>query len=129
MRKIIFLLILLFPLLSDAQWSAKIQTADSALTKLYERQLFNGTVLIAEKGKVLYKKAFGVAGAGAKPLTIDAAFNLASVSKQFFAMMVMMLKEQGKLQYDDPVQKYLPSFPYPAISLRHLMNQTSGLPE
>jgi len=103
--------------------------ADSALTKLYERRLFNGTVLIAEKGKVLYKKAFGVAGAGAKPLTIDAAFNLASVSKQFFAMMVMMLKEQGKLQYDDPVQKYLPSFPYPAISLRHLMNHTSGLPE
>jgi len=129
MRKIIFLLILLFPLLSDAQWSAKIQMADSALTKLYERRLFNGTVLIAEKGKVLYKKAFGVAGAGAKPLTIDAAFNLASVSKQFFAMMVMMLKEQGKLQYDDPVQKYLPSFPYPAISLRHLMNHTSGLPE
>ena len=129
MRKIIFLLILLFPLLSNAQWSAKIQTTDSALTKLYERQFFNGTVLIAEKGKVLYKKAFGTAGAGARPLTTTAAFNLASVSKQFFAMMVMMLKEQGKLQYDDPVQKYLPSFPYPAISLRHLMNHTSGLPE
>jgi N-acyl-D-aspartate/D-glutamate deacylase len=41
----------------------------------------------------------------------------------------MMLKEQGKLQYDDAVQKHLPTFPYPAITLRHLLNHTSGLPE
>ncbi len=129
MRKIIFLLIIACPFLSIAQWNAKIKTVDSALTSLYERQLFNGTVLIAEKGKVLYKKAFGIAGISAKQLTTASAFNLASVSKQFFAMMVMILKEQGKLQYDDAVQKYLPSFPYPEIKLRHLLNQVSGLPE
>jgi len=129
MRKITVLLIIICPLLSVAQWRSKIQTVDSVLTSLYEKQQFNGTVLIAEKGKVLYKKAFGIAGATGKPLTTDAAFNLASVSKQFFAMMVMMLKEQGKLQYDDPVQQYLPSFPYPGISIRHLMNHVSGLPE
>src|SRR5450432_3764432 len=123
MKKIIFGLLLL-PLLPHAQWNTKIQTIDSILTRLYEEQLFNGTVLIADKGKVLYKKAFGIAGASGKPLTTASAFNLASVSKQFFAMMVMMLKEQGKLQYDDAVQKYLPSFPYPHITLRHLMNHT-----
>lgn len=129
MRKIIHLLLIVFPLFSIAQWNAKIKTVDSVLSRLYDRQLFNGTVLIAEKGKLLYKKAFGIAGANQKPLTTASAFNLASVSKQFFAMMVMMLKEQGKLQYDDPVQKYLPSFPYNNITLRHLMNQTSGLVE
>lgn len=127
--KKIFLVVLIAPLLATAQWNTKIQTVDSVLTQLYERQLFNGTVLIAEKGKVLYKKAFGIAGADQRPLTVSAAFNLASVSKQFFAMMVMMLKEQGKLRYDDAVQKYLPSFPYPAITIRQLMNHTSGLPE
>jgi len=129
MRKIIQLLVIICPLLTTAQWNSKIQTVDSVLIRLYERQLFNGTVLIAEKGKVLYKKAFGIAGISEKPLTTASAFNLASVSKQFFAMMVMILKEQDRLQYDDAVQKYLPSFPYPEISLRQLMNHTSGLPE
>ncbi|MEP6746436.1 MAG: serine hydrolase [Bacteroidota bacterium] len=128
MRKLI-LLLLLFPYLCSAQWNPKIKTVDSVLTILHEQQLFNGTILIGEKGKVLYKKAFGIAGADQKALTTVSAFNLASVSKQFFAMMVMMLKEQGKLQYDDAVQKFLPSFPYPDITLRHLMNHTSGLPE
>lgn len=128
MRKILVLL-LTCPLLLPAQWNTKIQTVDSALTRLYEQQLFNGTVLIAEKGTVLYKKAFGIAGANEKQLTTTSAFNLASVSKQFFAMMIMMLKEQGKLRYDDAVQQYLPSFPYPDITVRHLLNHTSGLPE
>ncbi len=129
MRKITLIMVVICPLLASAQWGGKIKTADSLLTILHEKQLFNGTVLIAEKGRVLYKKAFGIAGANGRPLTTGSAFNLASVSKQFFAMMVMMLKEQGKLQYDDAVQKYLPTFPYPAITLRHLLNQVSGLPE
>ncbi len=128
MKKIFFLLCIL-PLLVTAQWAGKIQTVDSVLTRLYEQQLFNGSILVAEKGKILYKKAFGIAGTDGRLLTTASSFNLASVSKQFFAVMVMMLKEQGKLEYDAPVQKYLPSFPYPGISIRHLLNHTSGLPE
>ena len=128
MRKLLFLLLIL-PLLASAQWNKKIQTVDSVLTTLYEKQLLNGTVLIAEKGKILYKKAFGIAGTDQKALTTASAFNLASISKQFFAMMAMMLKEENKIAYDDAVQKYLPSFPYPGITIRHLMNHTSGLPE
>ncbi|MCZ8070639.1 MAG: serine hydrolase [Cytophagales bacterium] len=107
----------------------KITKIDSLLTYLHERQLFNGTVLIGEKGRVIYKKAFGIASVQNEKLTTASSFNLASVSKQFYAMMVMILKEQGKLNYDDPVQKHLPIFPYPTITIRHLMNQTSGLPE
>ena len=128
MRNLIFILLFL-PLLATAQWNTKIKTVDSVLTRLYQQHLFNGTVLIGEKGKVLYKKAFGIAGADGRVLTTASSFNLASLSKQFFAMMVMMLKEEGKLQYDDAVQKYLPSFPYHTISLRQLLNHTSGLPE
>lgn len=114
---------------ATAQWKEKIKAVDSVLTYLHARQLFNGTVLVAEKGKVIYKKAFGIAGPSGKPLTIASSFNLASVSKQFYTMMVMMLKEEHKLSYDDPVQKFLPEFPYTGITLRNLMNHTSGLPE
>lgn len=127
-----FLIAILILLSADltAQPAAKLKSIDSILTYLHQRELFNGCVLVAEKGKVLYKKAFGISNPSSlAPLTTTNAFNLASVSKQFYAMMAMILKEQGKLKYDDPVQKYLPKFPYPAITVRHLLNQTSGLPE
>ena len=129
MKKLLFLLFLI-PFITISQPSKKITRIDSVLTYLHQRQLFNGTVLIGEKGKVLYKKAFGISNPQTlSPLTTASSFNLASVSKQFFTMMIMILKEQGKLNYDDVVQKYLPQFPYSNITIRHLMNQTSGLPE
>ena len=53
-------------------------------------------------------------------------FELASVSKQFTAMIIMMLKEKGKLNYDDSVSKYL-EIPYKGITIRHLLTHTSGL--
>lgn len=125
-----FLLLFLIPFISFSQPSKKITRIDSVLTYLHQRQLFNGTVLIGEKGKVLYKKAFGIANPKTQaPLTTASSFNLASISKQFYTMMIMVLKEQGKLNYDDLVQKHLPQFPYSTITIRHLMNQTSGLPE
>ncbi len=128
MRKLLLIGTLL-PLLASSQWDQKIKTIDSVLNYLYQRQLFNGAVLIGDNGKVIYKKAFGIADTSAKPLTTLSAFNLASVSKQFFAMMAMILKEDGKLNFDDPVQKHLPAFPYSNITIRNLMNHTSGLPE
>jgi N-acyl-D-amino-acid deacylase len=114
----------------SAQLTAKLQTLDSTLTYLYEREMFNGTALVAENGKVLYRKAFGMGNITSnEPLKTSSAFNLASVSKQFFTMMVMLLKEQGKLNFDDAVQKHLPDFPYENITIRHLMTHTSGVPE
>jgi len=129
MKKILIILFFI-PAFSFSQQTKKLERIDSVLNYLHQRQLFNGTVLIGEKGKVLYRKAFGIANPQTlEPLTTNSAFNLASVSKQFYTMMIMILKEQGKLNYDDLVQKYLSSFPYSTITIRHLMNQTSGLPE
>ncbi|MEJ1240208.1 serine hydrolase [Chryseolinea sp. T2] len=125
----LFCAMMIFALSAEAQWKDKIREVDSVLTYLHERQLFNGTVLLAEKGKVIYTKAFGINRPAGKPLTTTSSFNLASVSKQFYAMMVMMLKEEKKLSFDDDVQKHLPGFPYTGITLRNLMNHTSGLPE
>ncbi|MBS1559099.1 MAG: serine hydrolase [Bacteroidetes bacterium] len=130
MKKHILLLLLWAPIMGYTQHQPKIARIDSVLTYLYQHHLFNGVVLIGEKGKVLYKKAYGVTNPHTNtPLTTASAFNLASVSKQFYAVMLMKLKEQGNLHYDDAVQKYLPIFPYGNITLRHLLNQTSGLPE
>jgi CubicO group peptidase (beta-lactamase class C family) len=91
---------------------------------------FSGVVLVASKGKPLYHRAFGYKNFETKqPVDTGAVFELASVSKQFTAMTIMMLQEEGKLNYDDPIEKYIPGLPYSGITLRHLLNHTSGLPD
>ena len=126
----IFLFIALSALGVQAQQPADIKKLDSVLTVLYKTNRFNGTVLYGEKGKVIYKKAFGVTDYRTnQPLTTTAAFNLASVTKQFIGMCIMMLKERGLLQLEDDCKKYIPELPYDSISIRNLMTHTSGIPE
>ena len=79
----------------------KIEIIDSILTKLYSSDKLNGNILIAEKGQIIYKKSFGLANEKTKPQLNDSSiFELASVSKQFTAMGIMILKEKGKLYAD-----------------------------
>lgn len=102
---------------------------DSIFRHLHKRKGFNGTVLVTKYDQVIYKGAFGYADFHRKDtLTTQTAFQLASVSKQFTAMAIMMLKEQGKLTYDDSVQQYVPDFPYKGITIRQLLTHRSGLP-
>ncbi|CAH0994870.1 D-aminopeptidase [Emticicia aquatica] len=131
LKSLLFLILGSIILTSKAQPShSQIVILDSALVKLHEKSMFNGVVLIAQDGKTLYKKALGIANIQTQEaLSVQSSFNLASISKQFVAMMTMILQEQGKLQYDDKVQKFLPSFPYKHISIRQLLTHTSGLPE
>src|SRR6187397_1305856 len=90
---------------------------------------FSGVVLIAENGKPMYQKAFGYREfADQLPLQTTDIFELASVSKQFTAMIIMMLKEKGKLNYSDSVSKYL-QIPYKGMTIRNLLTHTSGLPD
>lgn len=90
---------------------------------------FSGVVLVAENGKAVYHKAFGYREfANQIPLQASDIFELASVTKQFTAMIIMLLKEKGKLNYDDAVEKYL-DIPYKGITIRHLLTHTSGLPD
>lgn len=90
---------------------------------------FSGVVLIAENGKPVYQKAFGYREfADQIPLQTSDIFELASVSKQFTAMIIMMVKEKGLLNYDDSVGKYL-EIPYKGITIRNLLTHTSGLPD
>lgn len=91
---------------------------------------FNGTILVAEKGKVIYEHAFGYADFPAKKLnTTSSVFPIASITKTITSTAILQLKEKGKLQITDPVTKYLPGFPYPTVTLKHLLSHTSGLPD
>jgi len=110
--------------------SLPIPALDSTLKVLYNQSMFNGTVLLAREGRVVYSQSLGsIAPDSPEPVTGRAAFNLASVSKQFIALLIVQLKEQNKLGYDDPVRKFIPGFPYPDITVRHLLTHTSGLPD
>ncbi|WP_164847873.1 serine hydrolase domain-containing protein [Sandaracinomonas limnophila] len=103
---------------------------DTFFQKLHKNYGFNGAVLVSQYGKIIYKKAFGYSNYFTKTaLQAQTHFQLASVSKQFTAVAVMQLKEKGLLNYDDPVKKYIPNFPYDSvITVRSLLTHRSGLP-
>lgn len=90
---------------------------------------FNGNVLISKGGKILYEHSFGYSDLRKKiPLNINSTFQIASVSKQFTAMAIMMLHDEGKLNFTDTVQKFIPEFPYKNITIHQLLSHRSGLP-
>jgi CubicO group peptidase (beta-lactamase class C family) len=92
---------------------------------------FNGSILVARNGKVVYRNAFGEAAGSREKNTPTTPSNLASVSKAFTAMAVMMLAEQGRLSYDDPISKHLPELATVTgeMTVRHLLTNTSGIPD
>jgi len=111
-------------------FSASVYGQQERLDSLFAAQKdFSGVILIAENNKPVYHKAFGYSEfAGQIPLQTSDIFELASVTKQFTAMIIMMLKEKGKLNYDDLLEKYI-DVPYKGITIRHLLTHTSGLPD
>ncbi|OYU96210.1 MAG: serine hydrolase [Bacteroidetes bacterium B1(2017)] len=99
------------------------------LDSTYASSAFYGNVLITKNSEVLFEKSFGYSDAVKKtPLTKNNSFQLASISKQFTAYGILILKSRGKLEYDSMVCKYIPTFPYKNITIRHLITHTSGLP-
>jgi len=113
---------------SSATMAEKLTAIDHWLLALSKKRKFNGAILISKDNKPDLMKTYGYQDfKREKLLTHQSSFRLGSVSKQFTAMALMILNNQGKLQYDDSVQKYLPSFPYHDVSIRHLLTHTSGI--
>lgn len=112
--------------------SVKVYSQEKILNEAFERagqEGFSGVVLVAEDGKILFEKATGYRNfEDQTPLKSDDIFELASLSKQFTAMLIMMCKEKGLLDFDDPVDRYL-NIPYTGTTIRHLLTHTSGLPD
>lgn len=103
---------------------------DHYLDSLHQAHAFNGSVLLAEGDSIIFDQHYGYANAESQDsLTQRSSYRLASVSKQFTATAILMLQQDGKLNVDDLVQKYLPELPYKDVTIRHLLTHTSGLPD
>ncbi|MCF6240243.1 MAG: beta-lactamase family protein [Bacteroidales bacterium] len=102
---------------------------DAWFKKLYKNSRFNGNILVAQNGIILYENSYGYADYKRKDtLTLRHRFQIGSVSKQFTAMAVMILHERGLLDYSDSIQKFFPDFPYKGITVYQLLTHRSGLP-
>jgi D-alanyl-D-alanine carboxypeptidase len=88
-------------------------------------------IAVAERGQIIYSEAFGMTDkASATAATPRSVLRIASITKQFTAAAILRLAERGALTLDDPIEKYVPEFNPRGrkITLRHLLNHTSGLP-
>lgn len=114
----------------NAQQPQEPNRYEQYLSEASVRGQFNGVALVYDKGKVVYEGAFGLRSIDPlDSLTVNSQFRLASVSKQFTAMAIMILKEQGKLSYDQDIRDFMPELPYAGITIRNLLQHTSGLPD
>ena len=120
----------LFIDMNKAMVAQRTQQADKVFTGM-SRNGLNGVVLYAEQGELVYEEAFGWRDLNKRhkdSIRIDDAFQLSSDSKMFTAEAVMLLKADGKLDYDDDIRKYIPEIPYAGVTIRHLLTHCSGLP-
>ena len=128
-RTICFLILSILSINKIQAQAVDYTKVSNYLNDLSLRDKFSGVVLIAENGKVKFEQAYGNLDNEKKILNkTNTIFELASVSKQFTAMTIMMLQEKGLLKYDDLVEQYL-NIPYKGITIRQLLTHTSGLPD
>jgi len=112
---------------------AEAQSIEKKVDALFEKQYPadepGATVLIAKDGKVLYRKAFGMANLELNvPMRPEHVFEIGSITKQFTSVAILMLMEQGKLSLQDPISKYISDYPKGnEITIHHLLNHTSGI--
>jgi CubicO group peptidase (beta-lactamase class C family) len=101
---------------------------DEIVTNLHRRSGFNGNVLVAKNGKIIYERAIGWADhLHRDSLKINSVFELASVSKPFTSTAIMMLVEDGKLKLNQNVKEFYPDFPYDSITVELLLTHKSGM--
>ena len=117
---------------SEVRWDDSTSAAiDKNIRQLMEQMQTPGVaVAVIHDGKLLKESYYGLASVEyGVPVSADSAFWLASVSKQFTAVLTLVLEQQGKLALDDSIRQYLPELPesWEPIKIRHLLTQTSGL--
>src|SRR5271157_4365608 len=122
---------LLVPLLLPALLCAQTPAAIDALFADYDHPNVPGaSVMVIREGKVVYRHAYGLADLEAHVAATTATnYRLASVTKQFTAMAIMILAERHRLSFDDSLARFFSDFPAygKAITVRQLLNHTSGL--
>ena len=110
----------------------KTKAIDDYVTRWHEVKRFNGSVLVAERGDVVFKKGYGPADVERNvPNRSDTKFKILSISKQFTTVMVFQLAAEGKLRLDDKLTNYLPNYRRDTggrVTIDHLLRHTSGIP-
>lgn len=129
MKIILYSVIVLFSLTINAQTNTKAKALDQYFSKLAAVGQFNGSILVAENGAIVYEKSVGYADfSSKKPNTQNTAFLIASVTKTITATAILQLQEKGKLEITDIYSKYFPDFPYPSTTIKQLLSHTSFIP-
>ena len=115
----------------DADFTLTVgDKVEDLMLAYYDIGEFNGSILMIEDGKVIYENTFGYADVENKdPLDANSPFYLASLSKQFTAMAIMMLVEQGKISLNDKLTRFLPLMPsaYDPVTIDQLLTHTAGI--
>ena len=126
------LLILLLVVSGMSFAQTKVEQIEELLNTYQEYGKFNGSVLVSDQGKVIYKKGFGMANMEWDiPNQPNTKHRLGSITKQFTAMLILQLVAEGKLDLNKPITTYLPDYPKTSgaiITSHHLLTHTSGIP-
>jgi CubicO group peptidase (beta-lactamase class C family) len=105
---------------------------DALLAAYNKQRYFNGAALVAENGKVILRKGYGLANMEWQiPNAPDTKFRLGSITKQFTSMVIMQLVGEGKVKLDEKITTYLPDYRKDTgdkVTVRHLLTHTSGIP-
>lgn len=130
--KVLTLFIFAFITATNAFAQQNAKQIDELLRQYYDYGQFNGSVLVAEKGKIIYEKGFGMANMEwAIPNQPDTKFRIGSVTKQFTATLIMQLVEEGKIRLDAKLTDYLTDYRKDTgdrVTIHQLLNHTSGIP-
>jgi len=127
----VVMLVIMIQVLCFAQ--DKAAKIDTIVSRYAESKDIHGTVLVAEKGTVVYSKAFGLANMEWDiPNQVDTKYRIYSMSKQFTALLIMQLVEAGKLDVAKPISEYLPYYRKDVgdrVTVHHLLTHTHGIAE
>lgn len=117
---------------TDEEWGEQSARVDEFMASFVEPDAPGGVVLVVREGRILHETGYGLANLeNEEPITPESIFHLGSVGKQFTGMAIMMLAEEGKLDYDDPISQHLPELEGlgDEVTIRRLLHHTSGLPD
>ncbi|MDQ1920812.1 serine hydrolase [Massilia pseudoviolaceinigra] len=113
-----------------ASEQALASSIDAVIAPYYKADAPGATVIVTQDGKTVLRKAYGMADVSkGKAMTPDTALRLGSITKQFTAVAILMLADEGKLALDDDITKFLPDYPTRGkrITIEHLLTHTSGI--
>lgn len=123
----IFLLLLINNLFAQTE---QIKQIDSLMKRSNQIGVFNGNIVVSKNNKIIYNASFGFTDAtSTNKLTTDYRFNIGSITKEFSAVALLQLQEQGKLKLEDKISRFIPELPKWAneVTIRELLQYTSGL--